>query len=68
MGGQLQSELCGHTDTSCKSDSRSSCCGATGSAVPLERQNVNLTPGPGQWIKGSRVAAAVAWVAAVAGI
>ena len=38
----------------------SSRCGATGSGVSLEPWHAGLIPSPGQWVKGSNVATAVA--------
>ena len=39
---------------------RSSRCGATRLAVPLQRQDADSIPSPAQWVKGSGIATAVA--------
>ena len=37
-------------------------------AVSLQHQDAGLVPDPAQWVKGSGVAAAIAWVTVVAQI
>lgn len=46
----------------------SALCGATGSAVSLQCQFVQSVPSPAQWVNGSGVATAAAWVETEAGI
>ena len=40
----------------------SSCYGATGLVMSLQHQDIGSVPGLAQWVKGSCVAAAMAWI------
>ena len=44
------------------------CCGTMGSAASLQCQDAGSSPRLTQWVKGSGIAAAVAWVETVAQI
>ena len=48
--------------------SRSSCCGTTGSGASLQLQDAGSIPSQAQWVKGSSIAAAAAYVTTVAQI
>ena len=51
-----------------KSTLWSSCCGAKGLEVSLQRQHAGWIPSPAQWVKGSGIATAAMWVATMAHI